>query len=450
MSNKTKGIYDEGSQKESDVRGECFKVCLMGASLETGNMGVSALAASLIKIIKTLRPDAHISFLIGNKSPKHFLFRVAGRDYSIELINFRLSVRAKPQEHLLWIFFLALLFRGIPSTALRSIIIKSNLWLRTLWNADLVGDIHGGDSFSDIYGMRRFLSRMIPNIAAILMGKRLVLLPQTYGPYVSTPSRLLARFVVSRSSPVLSRDFEGIQVVRALLGESIKHDMVAFCPDVAFALESVEVDEPNIQPKIENKSDLPLVGLNVNGLLFKGGYTGGNMFQLKCVYREFAMLLAERLLTQTQVRVLLIPHTYGFSSSANDDPEACASIFRDLTARFPHRIHLLEGYYNQSELKGIIRRCDFFVGSRMHSCIAALSQMVPTVGVAYSRKFKGVFESVGAGGAVIDLREIGQEDAIQAILVAFKKRHRFVAELEKNLPPVEGKIMDTFCGLLPH
>ena len=41
-----------------------FNVCLMGASLETGNMGVSALAVSLVRNILEVRPDASISFLI--------------------------------------------------------------------------------------------------------------------------------------------------------------------------------------------------------------------------------------------------------------------------------------------------------------------------------------------------------------------------------------------------
>ena len=45
--------------------------------------------------------------------------------------------------------------------------------------------------------------------------------------------------------------------------------------------------------------------------------------------------------------------------------------------------------------KAVIGQCDFFIGSRMHACIAALSQGVPCVGVAYSMKFAGVFDTVG-------------------------------------------------------
>jgi len=40
--------------KEMKIREKPYNVCLMGASFETGNMGVSALAASLSKIIREI------------------------------------------------------------------------------------------------------------------------------------------------------------------------------------------------------------------------------------------------------------------------------------------------------------------------------------------------------------------------------------------------------------
>ena len=46
-------------------------------------------------------------------------------------------------------------------------------------------------------------------------------------------------------------------------------------------------------------------------------------------------------------------------------------------------------------MKYLIGQCDFFVGSRMHSCIAAVSQCVPAVSIAYSDKFIGVMATLG-------------------------------------------------------
>jgi polysaccharide pyruvyl transferase WcaK-like protein len=38
---------------------------------------------------------------------------------------------------------------------------------------------------------------------------------------------------------------------------------------------------------------------------------------------------------------------------------------------------------------------DFFMGARMHACIAALSSGVAVAPMAYSRKFAGLFGSIG-------------------------------------------------------
>jgi colanic acid/amylovoran biosynthesis protein len=76
--------------------------------------------------------------------------------------------------------------------------------------------------------------------------------------------------------------------------------------------------------------------------------------------------------------------------------------------------------YDQHEIKAVIGRCDFFIGSRMHSCIAALSQGIPTIGVAYSKKFEGVFDSIGMRNWVIDGRfnetEVAVDKTMDAIL----------------------------------
>ena len=52
----------------------------------------------------------------------------------------------------------------------------------------------------------------------------------------------------------------------------------------------------------------------------------------------------------------------------------------------------------------------------MHACIAALSQGIPTVGVAYSRKFIGVFNSINLSDMVIDATSVTESEAIPKIM----------------------------------
>ena len=49
---------------------------------------------------------------------------------------------------------------------------------------------------------------------------------------------------------------------------------------------------------------------------------------------------------------------------------------------------------------------------------------MPAVGLAYSDKFLGVFESAGVGSVVIDLRKMEQSEVIDKTLSAFERRAR--------------------------
>src|SRR3990172_9724269 len=146
-----------------------YKVCFMGASFETGNRGVSALAASFIANVLKIKPDAEISILIGNRMPKLIEYNLSGRKARINVINYRLSPRANIQEHLFWILLLAVLQRIIPFKFIRDRLVRSNAWLHALKNAGFVGNIHGGDSFSDIYGVKLFIINILEDIIALLM-----------------------------------------------------------------------------------------------------------------------------------------------------------------------------------------------------------------------------------------------------------------------------------------
>jgi colanic acid/amylovoran biosynthesis protein len=123
---------------------------------------------------------------------------------------------------------------------------------------------------------------LLPSFICIILGKNLVLLPQTYGPFKRSISRYFARSLISKTATVLSRDREGVTLIKGLL-KNKSHPSLHFCPDVAFVLEPVRPQKLQIDPEI-NGASTSIIGLNVNGLVYNGGYTRNNMFNLKLNY----------------------------------------------------------------------------------------------------------------------------------------------------------------------
>jgi polysaccharide pyruvyl transferase WcaK-like protein len=219
-------------------------------------------------------------------------------------------------------------------------------------------------------------------------------------------------------------------------------------PDVAFALSAAAVDAPRIIPPLPEQADCSLIGLNISGLLFRGGYSRANMFGLKLDYPSFLQQLVPPLLAAPGSRLLCVPHTYAEPGRVESDNGAAAEFLERLPPHLRDRVHVVVGEYDQHELKGIIGTCDFFVGARMHACIAALSQGIPTAGVAYSDKFTGVFDTLGAGDWVIDARTLDDASAVAQIIALYESRDKLRVHLSETLPGVREKLLDAFARLV--
>lgn len=285
--------------------------------------------------------------------------------------------------------------------------------------ADLVIDIGAGDSFADIYGRGRLIRLFMMKYMAHLAGRPLVLAPQTFGPFVKRLSRFFAEQSIKRAAIVATRDRLSTDCARDLGYRGT----VIEASDVALRL-------PYAQPA-PRKPGAPIrVGLNVSGLLMVGGYDRRNMFGLQMDYPALMREIIGRFLAHPDSCELhLVPHVI-LRETSREEPgglEDDYSASLDLAKEFPD-VHVAPAFATPSEAKSYIAGLDFFAGARMHACIAAFSSGVPVVPMAYSRKFAGLFGSLGYGRTVDCTTESGAAIVTQ-IFAAYEDR----AELAKDV-----------------
>jgi polysaccharide pyruvyl transferase WcaK-like protein len=293
--------------------------------------------------------------------------------------------------------------------------------------------------------MKRFIFGFIAASTVLLVHGKLVLFPQTYGPYKSLLARILARILVRNSSTIVARDTRSREVAASL---AAPRQRIKLSPDVAFALEAARPESLVLDPPTGTPLDEGVIGINVNGLMYNGGYTRANMFGLKLDYPLFLRELVSTLAKESGGRILLVPHTYAPLQDVESDNAACIALRDALPAEVKEKVSIVAAEYDQHEIKGVIGQCGFFVGSRMHSCIAALSQGVPCVGVAYSGKFQGVFESVGAGEWVVDGREVSTTQAVERIAALFQERQKIREPLRSRATAARSDLAVVFKDLL--
>lgn len=423
------------------LRNGPIRILLLGAPLNTGNMGVSALASGTVASVLNSFPNAEISLLDYGKEPARCYIQCRSGSVEVKLVNLRFCKKISLKNNVARLLCIALIARFLPQKWKRALLIR-NPYLKSIIQADIVAAIAGGDSFSDIYGIRVLCYVALPQILALCLGQPLVLLPQTIGPFKSALAVLIGRYILRRASVVYSRDKAGVEQARRLLG-SQSHKL-RFSYDMAFILEPIRPDAEKLAGLPRRGNGASLIGINVSGLLLMGGYSGDNMFGLKGDYRQLVRDVIDRLIREHRANVLLVPHVFG--NHAESDDRACAQIFQELQGRYPERLHLLRGSFNQHEIKYIIGQCDFFLGSRMHACIAALSQTVPAVCLAYSRKFVGVMESIGCADLVADLCSLDNDEVLACIARIFALRFHFRELLQERMPKIQAEVLGFFSA----
>jgi polysaccharide pyruvyl transferase WcaK-like protein len=130
------------------------------------------------------------------------------------------------------------------------------------------------------------------------------------------------------------------------------------------------------------------------------------------------------------VKLLLVPHVIE-KSSGHNDLLACRELWEKL-GRDP-RIHIIDETCDACVMKDAISRCDFFVGARTHSTIAALSSNVPTLSIAYSRKAYGLnLDIFGHTRYVLPAESVSRKTLGDAFLQMEREKGDIVTTLERE------------------
>jgi colanic acid/amylovoran biosynthesis protein len=305
-----------------------------------------------------------------------------------------------------------------------------------LRGCDLLLDIGEGDSFADIYGGKRFALLAFLKWRALREGVPLVISPQTIGPFEAGWTRAVARRLMARATRVFARDHMSMAYLQELGLWANAQEVI----DVAFRLPFERREAPD--------DGQVHVGLNVSGLLYNGGYTGGNQFGLSLDYRALIERLGPALQAEPGVVLHLIGHVNSEQMPVEDDYRVCA----ELAARWPGS-RLAPRFRSPIEAKTYISGLHFFAGARMHACIGAFSSGVPVVPMAYSRKFNGLFQSLGYT-PLADMKRHSLDEALQAVLDGLRRRDTLRAEVaegnalaQRKLQGYEDYLVELFRSL---
>ncbi|MEO0393534.1 MAG: polysaccharide pyruvyl transferase family protein [Pseudomonadota bacterium] len=287
-------------------------------------------------------------------------------------------------------------------------------------------DLSGGDSFADLYGAHRFDYVMQPKRLAQRHNKRLILLPQTYGPFHDPSCRAAARDVTLYADRVWARDRQSFGRLRDLLADDFDADRHLLGVDMALGMtpKAPRLPDPPAW-LVWLVSDTPAcVGINVSGLIANSPEQARGDFGLNLDYIATVKAFINHLLSDTDCNILLIPHVVTDPNTAESDIRACQQLFTSIAPGDQKRVAVAHGVNDAQELKWLISQLDWFCGTRLHATIAGLSSAVPTATLAYSLKAEGIFQDFKSEDHCADMRHTTMPQALDILMNSYANREQ--------------------------
>ena len=274
-------------------------------------------------------------------------------------------------------------------------LLETTPFIDEVMKADLVIDFSGdiwGDN-ADFLGNDRFMVGLIKDKVAQLLGKKVVMLAGSPGPFSNEETLSFAKEVFKEFALVTNREEVSMGLLKKVEFDVTKTKSLA-CPAFLFEPAKGPEVEAIIKKERLSEKEKPVVGFILCGWNFEVGpfYKENRDDSDFTKFAESVEYLTEEL----GVRVCLMSHSNGF-----DIPPAPFKlkhgrdyiIIKQLE-RILHKRGISNDFYTINDVydtwntKAIIKNFDMLVSGRIHAAVAALSQSVPTVIIDYGHEPK--------------------------------------------------------------
>lgn len=390
-----------------------MKIGLLGLTYASGNKGCEALSYSCLELLNRIAMEKKEEMYIYIIGPLHFQ-KIVRHKFNIRKMKQELIPRNDYKKDYPYLKIDTAYYKKY----------KNRFFLfHKLKKCNCVIDFTAGDSFTDIYGKDRFFQWTDVKRTIIENDIPLVFGSQTIGPFLSDKAKSYASDILQKSKAIFVRDEMSYEYTKQLC----KKEPI-LTTDVAFLL-------PYKQNSI--KSDKIKVGINPSGLLWNRGYTGKNEFGLTVDYQKYCRTVIHTLLDSGKYEVHLILHAYCESTGGYPDNDLDAVVA--LHKEYPETV--CSPYFKTPmEAKSYISAMDIFTGARMHATIASFSSGVAVIPFSYSRKFEGLFNSLGYDYIIHGLMDT-TEVAIENTIAWIGKREMLKEKVNNCLKIANRKIV---------
>lgn len=298
--------------------------------------------------------------------------------------------------------------------------------LRTYAAADVVVAAGGGYLYTNsaIRGNVVLLVNIYSFFFAVLLGKSVCLYAQSIGPFAGSGQSRFARWALSRVALVEIR--EGVS--RRLVDGWRIPTPIRSVADAAFLLQA---RPPSDGLEFVRSTGGPTVGMTVRNWFRDREQQVG--------YERTMAAFVDWLIVERGARVIFLPQVT-YTDGRDDDRETARKVAAQVVRT--DGVLVAEDELAAAEIMWLCGRMDFFVGTRMHSNIFALSSGVPTLAIAYQPKTRGIMSGLGLGDHVLPIETLSAVELQRGFDTLVQRGSEITELLATALPEVREQALE--------
>ena len=274
------------------------------------------------------------------------------------------------------------------------------------------------------------LSRTWDVLAAKFLCKKIILFPNSVGPFITPVGKIFSRLALNSFSYILVRESISFAIV-----DSFKILNKYKTSDAALLFPSVKGFSSSFSPIS------PSVGVCL------GLYS--NVLGEKEIskYISLCSRVLDAAVKKYGFSIVFLPHYV--SGFRNDDKEISQLIAEKMIEK--DRIKLVSAS-SVDEFKLLLSQMDMVISSKMHPAVLSTSAYVPTLVIAYDQKQTGYFEDLELSDCVLSIQDMSQANFFSKISHVWDNRVKIARTLKTRVPilmkNVKEAIENALCAVL--
>lgn len=260
--------------------------------------------------------------------------------------------------------------------------------------------------------------------------KPLIMYHQSVGPFADSAQQSVVRKHLEPARAVFCRELLTFERVSQL---GLSNGILS--SDIAFKLNGEKIYEHRID---DVPPDVTRIGITVRNC-----FTGGSQQSYEAEVAKFM----ESLLMDSPRTIFYFMPQVTYSRGKDDDTTTATAVVLRLPSYLREKAIVITGNFSPMQLKGLIGKMTYFVGTRMHSNIFALSSEVKTLAISYEPKTKGIMDSLGLSEYVVD----GKGIQAKQLLCKFKQLvedQTYLQRLKVGLSILDRRLKTDIYGLV--